>query len=109
MTGLASVGTEGAKDASIGAGGSATASGLPLGRGAGGHTQKILKTAIAAEIVRLAVSFGVKRACRVDVHSTDGVFGRGLQFVHGFDSLPGCQGVASPVISWTLGPPYQVL
>ena len=58
-------------------------SGLGLLLGTGGRGQKLLSTALAAEVECLSIAFGVESGCFVHDHSADRVFGLGFRFFHG--------------------------
>lgn len=60
---------------------------LAGGLGTGGHGQKLLPKAVAAEVVRLAIAFGVQSGGFVHRHSANRVFGHRFRFFHGHVSF----------------------
>ena len=66
---------------------STAASRLALRLSTGGSGEKFLPAVVAAKVERLSIGFGVESGGFVHGHSTDGVFGHGLQFLYGHVSL----------------------
>ena len=66
---------------------STAATSLSRGLSTGGGGQKLLPTAVAAKVVRLAIAFGGQSGGFVHGHSANRVFGHGFRFFHGHVSF----------------------